>query len=68
LGAGIFQIMNIENLENISVLPLMMGFGSAAMMGYLVIDWLLKIIIKGKLYYFSLYCFIIAIIAYFMIY
>ena len=66
-GAGILQIVKIDNIHQISLFPLIMGFFSAAVAGYLVIDWLLAVISKGKFYLFSLYCFAIAIIAYILI-
>ena len=66
-GAGLLQMIKIDNLEQISLFPLILGFFSAAVAGYLVIDWLLALISKGKFHLFSLYCFTIAIIAYLLI-
>ena len=68
LGAGLFEVVKIDHMKHIAVFPLIMGFFSAAVVGYLVIDWLLGVISKGKFYLFSLYCFTIAIIAYIFIY
>ena len=67
LGAGFLQITNLDNIHQIKVFPLIMGFFTAAVIGYLVIDWLLAVISKGKFYLFSLYCFTIAFIAYIFI-
>ncbi len=67
LGAGLFQVIKIENSPQIAIFPFIMGFCSATVSGYLVINWLLDVISKGKFYLFSLYCFIITIIMYFLI-
>ena len=67
LGAGVRQMINIANIQQIRVFPLIIGFFTAAVIGYLVIDWLLAVISKGKFYLFSLYCFTIAIITYLLI-
>ncbi len=67
LGAGVFQIIKFSDTSHIQVFPLIIGFLSAFISGYLVINLLLTIISKGKFYLFSLYCFIIAIISYIFI-
>ena len=67
LGACFRQMIKIDNLEQIDLFPLIMGFFSAAVAGYMVIDWLLAVISKGKFHIFSLYCFTTAIIAYILI-
>jgi len=61
-GAGIIQIMNIENINNIPFINLILGFIFSSLVGYFVIDWLLKVISKGKFYYFSFYCIFLSII------
>jgi len=67
LGAGLLQMIRIDHLEQITILPLIFGFLSASVTGYLVIDLLLAVISKGKFYLFSLYCFTIVIIYYILI-
>jgi len=67
LGAGLLQLIKIDNLEQIALFSLIMGFLSAAVVGYLVIDWLLAVISKGKFYLFSLYCFTVSIVTYILI-
>ena len=64
LGVGFIQIMKIDNWQQITAFPLIMGFLSATISGYLVIDWFLAVISRGKFHLFSLYCFTISIIAY----
>ena len=66
-GAGILEFYNIGIIEDVLIINLVMGFLSSALIGYLVISLLLKIISKGKFYYFSLYCISLAIISYILI-
>ena len=63
-GAGLLQLITIDSQANMSLLPLVIGFISSAFSGYLVINWLLAVISLGKFYYFSLYCFIISLLAF----
>ena len=67
LGASIYQIIKIDNMQPIALFPLIMGLLTAAVTGYLVINWLLAVISKGKFYLFSFYCVTIAIITYIVI-
>ena len=62
-GAGIIQIMNIENINNLPFVNLVLGFIFSSLVGYFVIDWLLKVISKGRFYYFSFYCIFLSIIS-----
>ena len=64
LGAGLLQVVRIETMSSIALLPLILGFFSSAITGYLVISWLLAVISRGKFYLFSLYCFMIALLAF----
>ena len=63
-GAGFFQLVTIESQTSISLLPLLVGFISSALTGYMVINWLLAVISRGKFYLFSLYCFIVSLLAF----
>ena len=67
LGAGLLQLFTIDCQANISFIPLFVGFISSAVTGYLVIDWLLAVISRGKFYLFSLYCFMVSLLAFIMI-
>ena len=64
LGAGLLQVVRIETMSSIALFPLILGFFSSAITGYLVISWLLAVISQGKFYLFSLYCFMIALLAF----
>jgi undecaprenyl-diphosphatase len=64
LGAGLLQVVRIETMSSIALFPLILGFFTSAITGYLVISWLLAVISQGKFYLFSLYCFMIALLAF----
>ena len=63
-GAGLLQVISIEPQSNILSTPLIVGFISSAVTGYLVISWLLDVISRGKFYLFSLYCFVVSFLAF----
>jgi len=67
LGAGLLQIFTIDFQVTISFISLFVGFISSGVTGYLVINWLLAVISKGKFYLFSLYCFMISLLSFIMI-
>ena len=62
-GAGLLQLFTVDSQTNLSFLPLIIGFISSAVTGYLVINWLLAVISRGKFYLFSLYCFVVSLLA-----
>ena len=66
-GASLLQVIKIDNLQQISLISIIIGFLTAAVTGYLVINWLLAVISKGNFYFFSLYCVTMPIIAYIFI-
>ena len=68
LGASLIQIIKMDHWQHITTFSFILGFLSSAISGFLVIDWLLAVISKGKFHLFSLYCFAISIITYFWIY
>jgi len=67
LGAACLDIMggDFTSEEAIGVLPLLIGFAAAFISGLLACAWMIKIIKKGKLIYFAIYCLIIGLIAIF---
>jgi len=64
LAAGLLEAVKIDSMGSIALFPLTAGFFSSATTGYLVISWLLGVISRGKFYLFSLYCFMIALLAF----
>jgi len=67
VGAIILQLLELKKMYIVDLLPLIIGMISAAISGYLIISWLIVIIAKGKFYYFSFYCFLLAFIGLFFI-
>ena len=49
--------------SSIGTIPLMVGFIAAFITGVLACKWMIKIVSKGKLIYFSVYCFVIGMLA-----
>ncbi len=67
LGAAFLDILggDFTSGENIGIIPLTIGFFAAFISGLLACSWMIKIIKKGKLIYFAIYCLIIGLIAIF---
>ena len=64
LGAGLIQLFTIDSQACVFSLPLIIGFISSTVTGYLVINWLLAVISRGKFYLFSIYCFVVSLLAF----
>lgn len=69
IGANLKDMMdqNLSQESSIGVIPLLVGFIAAFLTGTLACKWMIKIVSKGKLIYFSIYCFIIGLIAIFLV-
>lgn len=67
LGAAFLDIVggDFSSGENIGMVPLLIGFIAAFVSGLIACAWMIKIIKKGKLIYFAIYCLIIGLIAIF---
>jgi len=65
LGALVLDIKDMFSAasQTLSLLPVIVGMVTAAVSGYFAIKFLLKIVEKSKLSYFSIYCTIAGIIA-----
>lgn len=65
LGAAFLDIVGgeITSNEKIGIIPLLVGFLAAFISGLLACSWMIKIIKRGKLIYFAIYCLIIGLIA-----
>jgi undecaprenyl-diphosphatase len=67
IGASLLKIkkyIEFPDLEpEINTLALFLGFMAAFISGYLACRWMVKIVKKGKLIYFSVYCFILGLTA-----
>ncbi|MCL3780226.1 undecaprenyl-diphosphate phosphatase [Prolixibacteraceae bacterium JC049] len=67
IGANFLQLLSgeVTQADQIGTLPLVAGFISAFVFGLLACSWMLRIVQRGKLIYFALYCFIIGAFAIF---
>ena len=67
IGANIIDLTgsNVSSLNSIGILPLFVGFIAAFISGLLACRWMISIVKRGKLIYFSVYCLIIGLIAIF---
>ncbi|MEP1032885.1 undecaprenyl-diphosphate phosphatase [Ekhidna sp.] len=66
IGASLLELLDYtENpsIHTIDVLSLTVGFLAAFVSGYVACKWMIKIVKKGKLSYFAVYCFIVGFIA-----
>jgi len=67
IGAMMLDIFTLKDsiLESIGIIPLTIGFLTAFFSGWLACKWMINIVSRGKLIYFSLYCLIVGLIAIF---
>lgn len=68
VGAGLVAVLDLVKLPNFSsqIPTLLLGFITAAVVGYLSIRWLLAFLVKRKLYLFSIYCLAVTILVVFV--
>jgi undecaprenyl-diphosphatase len=55
IGALVLQL-NMEDLNNVGILPLVTGFVFSILVGLLALKILMGMVRKGNLYYFAPYC------------
>jgi len=65
LGATVLELRHWEEISQSSaeILPLAVGFVAAFLSGLAACTWMLNIVKKGKITYFSAYCFLVGTIA-----
>lgn len=66
VGANLKKIMDMANMQETGqteLLPLLIGFLAALFSGIIACRWMIKIIKRGKLAYFAIYCFLAGSIA-----
>jgi undecaprenyl-diphosphatase len=58
LAAGAYEMLDVLQMPNLTtfLLPLAVGFASAAIVGWLAVKWLLVYLSKHSLYIFAAYC------------
>ncbi len=64
IGANFIELINGEFLNNqsVGVPAILAGFISAFVSGYLACKWMIRIVQKGKLHWFALYCLILGLV------
>lgn len=55
------NISNNTFINEIGVFPLIIGFISSYIVGFIACKWMIKLVENSKLIYFALYCFIVAL-------
>lgn len=66
MGAAFLDLLSGDlTTQNVSLLNLLVGFLAAFATGLLACSWMIKIVKKGKLIYFAIYCALIGLIAIF---
>ncbi|WP_420318409.1 undecaprenyl-diphosphate phosphatase [Ekhidna sp.] len=66
LGASLLEILDYaenSSAHSISSLSLIIGFLASFISGFIACKWMIKIVRRGKLTYFAIYCFIVGLIA-----
>jgi undecaprenyl-diphosphatase len=68
LAASGYESLDVLKMQNLSsfLLPLVVGFIIAAIVGWLAIKWLLNYLNKNSLYVFAAYCAIVGVIVFFL--
>lgn len=68
IAANVKDLMDFDLAAQsaVSLTPLIVGFIAAFVSGLLACTWMLRIVKRGKLIYFALYCFIVGLIAVFI--
>ncbi len=67
LGANLLKLLSgdLTAQTDVAVLPMVVGFLAAFFSGLLACSWMIKIVKRGKLIYFAIYCALIGLIAIF---
>jgi undecaprenyl-diphosphatase len=66
IGAALLDIFSMTSSragEAIATSSLLVGFLAAFISGYLACTWMIKLVKKGNLYWFALYCAIVGTIS-----
>jgi len=67
LGANFLKLLSgdLTSQANVDAIPMIIGFVAAFVSGLLACSWMIKIVKRGKLIYFAIYCALIGLIAIF---
>ncbi|MEE9162638.1 MAG: undecaprenyl-diphosphate phosphatase [Candidatus Neomarinimicrobiota bacterium] len=65
LGAGVYSLLDLGELEAGPVAGLWLGFLAAALVGYGVIGWLMRVLQRKRLHFFAGYTFLLGLVVIF---
>ncbi len=67
LGANFLKLLSgdLSSQAQVDAIPMIIGFVAAFVSGLLACSWMIKIVKRGKLIYFAIYCALIGLIAIF---
>jgi len=67
LGANFLKLLSgdLSSQAHVETVPMIVGFVAAFVSGLLACSWMIKIVKRGKLIYFAIYCALIGLIAIF---
>ncbi len=69
IGANLLAIISTESsVASTNIMPLMIGFITAFLSGFLACRWMINIVKKGKLSYFAAYCLLAGIVTIWLAY
>ena len=66
IGAALLDILSISSgpaRSSIAISSLVIGFCAAYISGYLACSWMIKIVKRGNLYWFAIYCAVVGILS-----
>ncbi len=65
IGANLMEVFkgDYDQYSEISLVPILVGFVSAFVAGLLACKWMIRIVKKGNIFYFAVYCFVLGILA-----
>lgn len=66
IGAALIDVLSLSSSTgqaSISVMPLIVGFLAAYISGFLACTWMIRLVKKGNLYWFAIYCAVVGLVA-----
>ncbi len=66
IGANLLKMMELDagtSTTTVGTIPLLIGFLSAFISGWIACSWMVNLVKKGKLIWFALYCLVVGILA-----
>lgn len=68
LGANFIELIggDFNKVSSVGTIDIIVGFISAFITGYIACKWMIKIVKKGKLFWFGIYCIVIGLLSIFL--